>query len=86
MKGSAALAAEPQADPVLEIAPVAEKVAHPAVPPPALETVRFVVEAEPDTSSCTVGVIPIPTRPFLSIRSTVEVAEAVELEMVNSGV
>jgi hypothetical protein len=34
----------PQADPVLDIVPFAEKVAHPAVPP-ALETIRLVVEA-----------------------------------------
>lgn len=44
---------EPQALPVLEIVPLVEKVAQPAVPP-ALETMRFVVEAVPEIVSAVV--------------------------------
>src|SRR4051812_10981216 len=43
-----ALPPEPQAVPVLEIVPLIEKVAQPAAPP-ADETIKFVVEAVPET-------------------------------------
>ena len=44
---------EPQAVPVLEMVPVVLKVAQPAVPP-ALETMRLVVEAVPEMVSAVV--------------------------------
>jgi hypothetical protein len=44
---------EPQAVPVLEMVPFAEKVAQPA-DPPAEETMRLVVEAVPETVSAVV--------------------------------
>ena len=44
VKGYAAPPPDPQAVPVFEMRPIELKVAHPAVPP-ALETIRFVVEA-----------------------------------------
>ena len=52
----------PQALPVLEMTPVAEKVAHPAAPP-ALETMRLVVEAVPVTASAlVVAAVPVAFR------------------------
>ena len=45
VKGAAPVA-EPQAEPVFDMSPIAENVAHPGVPP-AEETMRLVVEARP---------------------------------------
>ena len=49
----------PQALPVFEMVPSVAKVAQPAVPP-ALETVRFVVEAVPETERAVVVAPPWP--------------------------
>src|SRR6185369_12582536 len=68
----------PQATPVLERRPIAEKVAHPAVPP-ALDTIRLVVEAVPFT----VRFAPLLRErlPFWStIRAVVVAKPAVDVE------
>ena len=75
VKGQGLEAPLPQAAPVLEIVPLAEKVAQPAVPP-AEETMRSVVEAVPATVRSALGfTVPIPTRPLVLMVS----AEAEEV-------
>ncbi len=63
VKGKALPPPEPHAVWVFEIVPMVSNVAQPAVPP-ALETMRLVVEAVPLTASRALGlVVPMPTLP-----------------------